>query len=237
MNSCGTLGLSPRGALWLGEGGSHLAAGWLSGRLTGSWVSPVKRAAVSRLQALAAPGSPSPLVPRPRAQGGSHWPRGFSVARARVSSVAVIELSAPLSQPLLCSLSPLGRSPLGSQREQFPLHEQCPGPEGLSQPQELCPHLQKPALLPWLSLLGTILPWLGCLMLPGGVIQHLIPEQRAPEGELVSSSFSLQWSCTPHLPQRSSGSCTAHPRSCRPAATSRLSVLAMGTSASTTAGR
>lgn len=84
---------------------------------------------------------------------------------------------------------------------------------------------------------------------PQGVNQRLIPKQRAdacraaapialsPVGEPVSSWVSLQWSCTPHLRPRSSGSCPARPRSCRPAATSRLCVPAMGTSASTTAGR
>lgn len=71
MNSynCGTLGLGPLGALSLGEGGSHLA----SGQLTGSWVCPceVEQVALSRSQALGATGCQAPLVPCPTAQGGS----------------------------------------------------------------------------------------------------------------------------------------------------------------------
>lgn len=53
----------------------------------------------------------------------------------------------------------------------------------------------------------------------------------------LSSLFSFQWCFMPHLQPRSNGSCTAPPPSCHPAAMSRLSVLTMEKSASTTIGK
>lgn len=58
-----------------------------------------------------------------------------------------------------------------------------------------------------------------------------------PLSVLPSFLFSFQWCFMPLLQPRSNGSCTAPPLSCRPVATSRLLVLTMEKSASTTIGK
>lgn len=138
-------------------------------------------------------------------------------------------------------------SPLGSQSGSIPLLR------AMSWAAVTVPTLPSPATLAHFSTSvgvcqGTPSPWFSCWVLPGHnsapysqaksqCLQGDVPTALCPVGEPVSSWLSLQWSCTPHLQPRSSGSCPARPRSCHPAATSRLSVPAMGTSASTTAGK
>lgn len=71
-----------------------------------------------------------------------------------------------------------------------------------------------------------------CLLL----ISYPLSASPPPPG-LAPTLFWLQWCFTPHLQPRSNGSCIAPPRSCHPAATSRLSVLTMEKSASTAIGK
>lgn len=151
----------------------------------GKWVT------VSCLQALGAPGCQAPLFLAPQLREAAnacstqdHLPslRGFWLGH--VSCMAVVKLPVPLSQPLLCALtlccSPLAShwgtsSPLSAVLGQW----NCPSPGRSTFP-------FSPATPAWsMSTSGSAgapscLVWL--FDVPGGIIQHLIPEQRAPMG-------------------------------------------------------